>query len=128
MPLYDFRCGEGHRFERHVPLASFSEAQACGCGSEATRVVSAPRFLRSDVIDPIMGADGKMHDSIASYRYSLTPAGNAKGERFLELGNEPLPDDTPPPTDKNAIADAVRAGIADVKAGRVPPVVTGDPA
>jgi putative FmdB family regulatory protein len=125
MPLYDFRCGEGHRFERMVSLAHFSEAQACDCGSAARRVLSAPRVL-SDHIEPIMGADGRMHTSLSSYRRSLAPSGNPKGERFIELGNESLPEYQPPKTDKAALVDAVRAGMADVKAGRVPPVATGD--
>lgn len=108
-----------------MPLARFAEVQACHCGEPAQRLVSAPRVV-SDAITPIRGADGRMHDSLSSYRHSLTPAGNARGERFHELGNEPLPKYEAPKTDKRAIADAVRAGIADVKAGRVPPVVTGD--
>jgi putative FmdB family regulatory protein len=125
MPLYGFRCGEGHGFDRMLPLARYREPQTCECGAPAQRVIEAPRVL-SDCIEPIMGADGKMHDSLASYRHSLTPAGNPKGERYLELGNESLPDYRPPKPDLPAIAEAVKAGIADVKAGRTAPVVTGD--
>lgn len=125
MPLYDFQCGEGHRFERLVPLAFFHVIQDCDCGSPAQRQVSAPRVL-SDTIAPIMGADGKLHDSLASYRHSLTPSGNPKGERFIELGTAKLPENTPPPIDRRKRRDAIKAGMADVKAGRVPPVVTGD--
>jgi putative FmdB family regulatory protein len=125
MPLYDFKCGEGHRFERHVPLALFSEVQACDCGAPSQRLVSAPRVV-SDVIEPIYGADGRLHDSLSGYRHSLTPEGNPKGERYFELGNESLPEYRPPKPDMAAIADAVKAGMADVKAGRTTPVVTGD--
>lgn len=73
-----------------------------------------------------MGADGKLHDSLASYRRSLTPEGNPKGERYLELGNEELPAFKPPEFNRRERREAIKAGIADVKAGRVPPVVTGD--
>lgn len=73
-----------------------------------------------------MGADGKLHDSLASYRHSLTPEGNPKGERYLEMGNEELPAFKPPEFDRKERREAIKAGIADVKAGRVPPVVTGD--
>jgi putative FmdB family regulatory protein len=125
VPLYDWRCENGHRFERAVPLRDFSQRQSCECGSDARRVISAPR-IRSDVIEPRMGADGKLHDSLASYRRSLTPEGNRKGERYLELGNEELPAFKPPEFDRKERREAIRAGIADVKAGRVPPVVTGD--
>ena len=44
MPLYDFRCSEGHTFERHVPLANFSDPQNCSCGSPAQRLISRPMF------------------------------------------------------------------------------------
>lgn len=123
MPTYDFRCGEGHRFERIVSLAHFSEIQHCDCGAPAQRQICAPRVV-SDAMEPTYGADGKLHDSRASYRHSLTPEGNPKGERYHEMGNEPLPTYQPPKPDLAAIAEAVKAGIADVKAGRPP--VTGD--
>lgn len=125
MPLYDYRCGEGHRFERLVPLAFFHASQKCECGSLGERLICAPRLGMSDSIAPTMGADGRLHDSLASYRRSLTPSGNPKGERFLELGSDALPEHKPPPVDRRARRDAIKAGMADVKAGRVPPVVTG---
>jgi hypothetical protein len=121
MPLHDYRCGEGHRFERTVPLVLLTAEQRCECGAVAQRQPCAPRVV-SDTIAPIMGADGKLHDTLSGYRHSLTPSGNPKGERFIELGNEALPTYQPPKSDKAAIADAVRAGMADVKAGRIPPV------
>jgi putative FmdB family regulatory protein len=125
MPLYDFRCGEGHRFERVVPLAHFTEPQACDCGAPAQRQISAPRIV-SDCIAPTRGADGKMHDSLSSYRHSLTPEGNPKGERYLELGDQDMPTFKAPEVDRKKRRDAIKAGIADVKAGRVPMPVTGE--
>lgn len=125
MPLYDWRCENDHRFERAVPLRDFAQRQSCECGALARRLISAPR-VRSDVIDPRIGADGKLHDSLASYRHSLTPEGNPKGERFLELGDQELPAFKPPEFNRKDRREAIKAGIADVKAGRVPPVVTGD--
>lgn len=125
MPLYDWRCDEGHRFERFVLLRDFSQRQSCDCGADARRLISAPMVV-SDSIEPRMGADGKLHDSLASYRHSLTPEGNARGERFLELGDQELPAFKPPEFDRKERREAIKAGIADVKAGRIPPVVTGD--
>src|SRR5688500_4341372 len=121
MPLYDFLCGEGHGFERHVSLADFSDVQTCKCGAPASRLISAPR-VRSDAIDPILGPDKRMHDSLASFRASCRPDGNPQGERYLELGDQELPKFKAPEFDRRERRDAIRAGIADVKAGRVPPV------
>jgi len=125
MPLYDFRCGEGHQFERAVPLARFADIQECDCGTVAQRIISAPR-VRSDFIEPTRGPDGKIHDSLAGYRHSLTPGGNPRGERYFELGDQELPAFKAPEFDRRTRRDAIKAGIADVKAGRLPPVVTGD--
>jgi putative FmdB family regulatory protein len=46
VPLYDFICAEGHRFERLVPLADFEADQFCPCGAPATRVITPPRINR----------------------------------------------------------------------------------
>lgn len=125
MPLYDLRCEQGHRFERFIPLARIGDQQCCDCGKPAERLVSAPRVI-SDTIDPIRGADGKMHTSISSYRHSLTPDGNPRGERFTEMGNQELPAFEAPKFDRRERREHIKAGIEDVKNGRVPPVVTGD--
>lgn len=83
-------------------------------------------MLRSDTIDPIRGPDGRMHDSLSGFRAACRPDGNPQGERYLELGDQELPAFKAPEFDPQARRDAIRAGIADVKAGRVPPVVTGE--
>lgn len=44
MPLYDFRCDNGHRFERFIKLEDFGSLQNCPCGMPALRVISAPMF------------------------------------------------------------------------------------
>jgi putative FmdB family regulatory protein len=126
LPLYDFKCGAGHHFDRLVKLADFDVAQRCECGEGAERLVSAPRIL-SDIIEPCRGADGKMHDSLSSYRRSLTPAGNPKGERFIELGNEQVKE-APKTIDRKQRRDDIRAAMEDVKNGRVPPIPPGPPA
>lgn len=124
MPLYDFRCEVGHRFERFVSLARFGDHQDCKCGARASRLVSAPRVM-SDSIEPTLGPDGKMHTSLASYRHSCTPEGNPRGETYQELGRDELPAFKAPEFDRGKRREAIRAGIQDVKEGRVAPVVTG---
>lgn len=123
MPLYDFSCPEGHRFERFVPLAKFSDPQRCECGAPSQRLVSAPVVL-SDAIEPRYGADGKLHDSLSSYRRSLTPEGNPRGERFFELGDEQLKTVEHKP-DPKALRDDIRKSIAEVKQGRRVTPTTG---
>ena len=57
MPLYDFSCQCGSRFERFVALANFSDPQHCTCGLPARRVISAPMFSvdATDYTCPITG-------------------------------------------------------------------------
>lgn len=123
MPLYDFKCGEGHNFERFVPLSDFASPQRCECGAPSQRLVSAPVVL-SDVIEPRYGADGKLHDSLSSYRRSLTPEGNPRGERFFELGDEQLKTVEHKP-DPKKLRDDIRKSIAEVKQGRRVAPTTG---
>lgn len=120
IPLYDFRCDEGHRFERVVPLVAFDDQQHCDCGSPACRMVSAPA-LRSDAIEPRRGADGRMHDSLQSYQHSLTPEGNVKGERYLEMGDAELKH-APKDFDRAQRREDIKKAIADVQNGRVAPL------
>lgn len=125
MPIYDYVCCEGHRFERMVPLALFRQAQACECGAPSQKQISAPRIVK-DTIEPIYGADGKLHDSLSSYRKSLLPEGNPKGERYTEIGNEPMPEPEAYKPDQAAMVDSIKQAIADVDNGRVAQCVTGD--
>lgn len=44
MPLYDIECSAGHKSERFIPLANFSDPIICDCGESARRSISAPMF------------------------------------------------------------------------------------
>jgi hypothetical protein len=78
-------------------------------------------MIRRDSIDPCMGPDGQMHDSLSSYRRSLRPDGNPQGESYLELGNEKLPEITYE-FDEKQRRDDIKAAIEDVKNGYRPDV------
>jgi putative FmdB family regulatory protein len=49
MPLYDYRCERGHRFEAMASLAG-GDRHPCACGAEAVKVPS--RVSLSGVADP----------------------------------------------------------------------------
>jgi len=44
VPLYDFLCSKGHKYERQVRLADFDTIQTCDCGADSQRRISAPMF------------------------------------------------------------------------------------
>lgn len=42
MPLYEYQCACGKRFDRFLPLARYNEPQTCECGQVAEKRLSAP--------------------------------------------------------------------------------------
>lgn len=46
MPVYEYRCGSGHVFERVLPLKNYLLPQVCHCGRESSKVIlHAPRVF-----------------------------------------------------------------------------------
>ncbi len=45
MPLYDFRCDTGHRFEQHVPITGDAAPACPTCGVSSTKLPSAGALL-----------------------------------------------------------------------------------
>ena len=57
--LYEYRCRNGHEFERVLPVADYQTPQRCECGAEGRRVLSLPRLMvKQDVRydSPVTGA------------------------------------------------------------------------
>lgn len=42
MPTYDYRCDQGHRYDKREPFGSPSEQPCDECGETARRVIHAP--------------------------------------------------------------------------------------
>lgn len=78
-------------------------------------------MIRRDSIDPILGPDMRMHDSLSSYRRSLRAENNPRGENYIEIGNESLPTEIRD-FDPSQRREDIRAAIHDVKNGNVPPL------
>lgn len=113
MPLYDFLCAEGHKFERMVPLAEFETVQLCHCKAPADRVISAPMFHVENIgySCPVTGAwinSRKAHadnldrqncrvlepgetDAASRRRAADDAALDAKIERTVEVAIEAMP-------------------------------------
>lgn len=41
-PLYEFRCTNGHKFDRFLKLKDYDQSQTCECNAPATKQLSAP--------------------------------------------------------------------------------------
>lgn len=42
MPIYAYRCHQGHHFDRYLPLARYAEPQVCECGAASEKRITAP--------------------------------------------------------------------------------------
>lgn len=100
----------GRQVYRAVP-----QERSAGAGSS----FPCPRTVR-DEIEPTWGADGKQYTSMSAYRKTLLPSGNPKGERFIEYGNEPIPQYEAPKFDESARVEAIKQAVHDVESGNVP--------
>ena len=50
MPVYCYRCHNGHAFERYLPLAQYQEPQTCDCGEPSDKVIKATMvFVRPEI-------------------------------------------------------------------------------
>lgn len=45
MPVYEYQCGCGKRFDKFLRLADYQSEVTCECGAVATKVLSAPAVI-----------------------------------------------------------------------------------
>lgn len=48
MPVYEYRCGDGHVFERILPVSAYLEPQFCSCGEVGQKVILHPPRVFGD--------------------------------------------------------------------------------
>lgn len=60
MPVYEYVCPEGHRFEKVMKVAEYKVPQSCECGYYGKRVISAPMIFVSQEIRYESPIDGKV--------------------------------------------------------------------
>lgn len=57
LKVFDFKCSNGHTFEEFV--VNGVTTSRCGCGANATRVISSPKFILDGSTDAFPGAHMK---------------------------------------------------------------------
>lgn len=82
MPLYDYICDAGHKFERFLPLARYDEAQKCDCGLPATKQLSRP-FIAPDLQPYTSPIDDRVISGRAARREDLRRNGCVEWERGM---------------------------------------------
>lgn len=70
MPMYDYRCALGHRFERMLPLASYREPQECACGAPSRRLI-LPTLISVENVEYDCPITGKMITSKHAHEENL---------------------------------------------------------
>lgn len=58
MPVYEYKCPKGHRFERVLKIANYLEPQTCECGEIGKKLISKPMIapMFEDYQSPIDGS------------------------------------------------------------------------
>lgn len=86
----------------------------------------APLVMRDTFDKPVQSmANGKWYDSKRGLSASHRASGNPHGQDFIELGNEEMPF-VEHKTSESDLRDDIRAAMADVKSGNLPPVLALD--
>ena len=83
MPLYEFRCPDGVRFEANFPMAQVPSTAPCPeCGEPARRRVSAPRLSRagSAAYGLIEAGERSAHEP--EVVRSTAPGGGTRGPKY----------------------------------------------
>lgn len=44
MPIYEFLCTKGHKFDRFLKLSDYEQPQICKCGEQSIKQLSTPAF------------------------------------------------------------------------------------
>lgn len=58
MPVYSYKCLEGHRFERFLRLAEYEVMQLCDCGAVGERQICAP-MVAGDLLEYVSPVTGR---------------------------------------------------------------------
>lgn len=110
-----FDRGDGRQVYRKVPEAR-----------HLNRSDFATPMIIGDFAEPVQSmADGKWYSSKRALAASHRANGNPHGQDFVELGNEAMPW-VEHKSSEAELRDDVRHAVADVKAGRLPEVLTLD--
>jgi hypothetical protein len=74
MPIYTYKCGLDHEFERFLNLSDYAEPQFCECGWIGERVFTVP-VIRPDLPAYQSPIDGKWVEGRAARKRDLARSG-----------------------------------------------------
>ena len=81
MPVYEYKCSCGKRFDRYLRLADYDKPQTCECGQVAVKQLSAPA-VRGDYAGYSCPVTGKWIEGRRAHEENLA----RHGCRVLESG------------------------------------------
>jgi len=83
MPLYEFLCEKGHKFDRFLKLKDYDQPQTCECNAPATKQLSAP-MVHVDFPAYVSPASGRYITSRAERRADMKATGCVDYEPSLK--------------------------------------------
>jgi putative FmdB family regulatory protein len=87
MPIYEFLCDSGHKFDRFLKLKDYDQPQTCECGRPADKQLSAP-MVHVDFPAYVSPASGKYITSRAERRADMKATGCVDYEPSLKAEQE----------------------------------------
>jgi putative FmdB family regulatory protein len=86
MPIYEYRCAQGHLTDAFRSVAARHDLELCAtCGALASKAISRPAFAVGDIKGYRSTLDGKWIGSRSAHREHL------RKHDVIEVGNERLP-------------------------------------
>lgn len=70
MPIYAYRCQQGHAFDRYLPMAEFATEQSCECGAVSRKIITAA-MIRGDIPGYQSPVDGRWVEGKRARREDL---------------------------------------------------------
>lgn len=83
VPVYEYACLNGHRFDRYLRLEDYAEPQVCECGADAHKRICAP-MIQVDIPAYQSPIDGRCISSRAQRREDLARSGCVEYEPSMK--------------------------------------------
>lgn len=104
MPLYEYKCDNGHKFDRWLPLSKYKDPQTCECGAESLKVLSI-NHIQPDMEAYISPIDKTIIGSRSKHKAHMKEHG------VIEAGNEKL--NRPKPYEPKGVAEDIVSAIRE---------------
>jgi putative FmdB family regulatory protein len=106
MPIYEYRCPNGHMTDAFRSVDTRHALERCKCGAMAEKVISRPAFAVGDIKGYRSTLDGTWIGSRSAHRAHM------RQHDVIEVGNERLPERRP--ADPKGVREDINRAIGQL--------------